>query len=165
MNIILQEYKNENKNNVYKALEEGMYDAKIIDVRLQRSKTNKQMLCVTFELQGEKMLNGAHLGGRIERYYIVLEDKYAGSKLHTLLQSVGVDVKPGDEINVQQLVTSNVLINKELQVKLKKTNYINANGETKECNAVSYTKAKVKHNFINTTTVVENVIDDEDIPF
>lgn len=158
MNIILEEFKVENTNNTYKALDEGIYNALIKDIQLTKSKSGKDMMCVTLELQGEKMINGAHLGGRIERYYIVLNDKYAGQKLHTLLMSCDVDVKPGDNVNINQLVTSNVLYYKNVRVKLKKSTYLNANGEVKECNTVSYVLKAEK-------VVVENTFDSEDIPF
>lgn len=137
MNIILEEYKNE-KKNVYKALDEGIYDAKIKDVELTTSKKGNKMMVLTIELQGEKMLNGAHLGGRMEKYYILLGDKYAGVKMHSLLKGVGVDVKVGDNINIEQLVVSNVIQGKNVRVKLNKDTYINNKGETKECNRIMY---------------------------
>ena len=69
-----------------------------------------------------------------------------------------VDVKPGDNVNINQLVTSNVLYYKNVRVKLKKSTYLNVNGEVKECNSVSYVLKAEK-------VVVENTFDSEDIPF
>lgn len=159
MNIKLEEFNISNIKSEYKALEDGLYDAKIKDVSLMNSKNGKKMMCVTLELQGEKMVNGVHLGGRNEKYYIVLEDKYAGQKLHSLLTACGVDVKAGDNINIQQLVTSNVMSYKLVKAKLKKTNYINANNEVKECNAVSYITTHPNQN------IISDIITSDDIPF
>ena len=158
MNIILEEYKRDNANRVYKALEDGIYDAVISDVKIKMSKQGNKMMVLELELQGDKMFNGAHLGGRHENYFVMLNDKYAGVKLHSLLQGVGVDVKPGDNINVEQLITSNVLQNKNVKVKLQKSSYINKNNEIKECNKVMYLiKAEQKP--------VEQKLNDDDIPF
>lgn len=158
MNIILEEYKRDNSSRTYKALDDGIYDAVISDVKIKISKQGNKMMVLELELQGDKMFNGAHLGGRRENYYIMLNDKYAGVKLHSLLQGVNVDVKAGDNINVEQLMTSNVLQNKNVKVKLQKSSYINKDGETKECNKVMYLiKAEQK--------VVEQQLNDDDIPF
>lgn len=160
MNIILKEYKSEKTNNIYKALEDGIYNAKIIDASIKTSKNNNKMLVLNLELVGEKMLNGAHLGGRKERYFIMLNDKYAGVKMHSLLEGVGIDVKVGDEINVEQLIISNVLINKQVKIKLEKSNYINKDGVDVECNRVKYLlKADRQEN------VIEDVLNNDDIPF
>ena len=160
MNIILKEYKSEKTNNIYIALEDGIYNAKIIDASIKTSKNNNKMLVLNLELVGEKMLNGAHLGGRKERYFIMLNDKYAGVKMHSLLEGVGIDVKVGDEINVEQLIISNVLVNKQVKIKLEKTNYVNKDGVDVECNRIKYLlKADRQEN------VIEDVLNNDDIPF
>ena len=160
MNIILKEYKSEKTNNIYKALEDGIYNAKIIDVSIKTSKNNNKMLVLNLELVGEKMLNGAHLGGRKEKYFIMLNDKYAGVKMHSLLEGVGIDVKVGDEINVEQLIISNVLINKQVKIKLEKSNYENKDGVDVECNRVKYLLKAGRQE-----SVIEDVLNNDDIPF
>ena len=160
MNIILEEYKGTNRN-IYRALEDGIYNGITKDIKITTSKSGKHMIVVEVELQGEKMLNGAHLGGRIERYYIILNDKFSGTKLFGLLQAVGVDVKAGDEINVEQIICSNVMTNKNVLVVLKKTSYKNKDGEIVECNRIAYLKKC--NNVNNNNNSIE--INDDDIPF
>lgn len=167
MNIILKQFEYKNENRTYKALEDGFYNGVVKDVCITTSKNNREMIVVTIELQGEKMLNGAHLGGRIERLYIMLNDEYTPVKLFSFLQACNIDVKVGDAVNIEQLIASNILINKNVVVKLKKTSYINKNNEVVECNNISYIKAsevKQQSAFIN-NNVVEHILDSEDIPF
>lgn len=172
MNIVLKNFEFENVKNEYKALDVGIYNGYIKDVCITTSRSNKKMICVTVELIGEKFLNGAHLGGRVEKYYILLNDLYTASKLYSLLQACNIDVKVGDEINVEQLIHSNVLLNKNVYVKLKKSNYVNKDGILKECNNISYLKRFENSTVVNMNdsehinkNVVENTLNDEDIPF
>ena len=156
MNIILKHFEFDNSNRIYKALEDGFYNGVIKDVYISVSKNNREMLCATVELKGEKSLNGAHLDGRIEKYYILLNDKYTATKMFGFLQACKIDVKDGDAINIEQLIASNVLLNKNVVVKLKKSSYINKDNEVRECNNISYMKAqeiKQQPVFINPVTV------------
>ena len=161
MNIILQEYKREKTNNEYRALDDGIYSAKITDTSIKTSKRGNKMMVVSLELQGEKMFNGAHLGGRRENYYIMLNDKYAGVKMHSLLEGCGIDVKIGDEINVEQLIVSNVLSNKNVRVRLEKTSYVNKDGVEKECNKVKY----LLQDENKVDAIASAPLNDDDIPF
>lgn len=154
MNITLKNIEHES-NNIYKALEEGKYDAHIIDVQIKKTKTNRPMLEMTFELEGEKMLNGAHLGGRKERYNILLDTKYTPSILLNALNNLGIDVKDGDEINVEQLVNCGRLMGRECHVYLIKEYYMDSLGEKKEANKIKFLSAKP----------VVMTIDSDDIPF
>lgn len=165
MNIILEEYKRDVKtNDIYRALEDGIYDAKINDVEIKISKNGNRMMCVKIELLGEKMLNGAHLGGRRETYFVMLNDKYAGVKMHSLLTGCGVDVRVGDEINVEQLIVSNVLMNKLVKAKLIKSSYVNKEGKEVECNRVRYLVKADKQQQEDVSHVMREISDD-DIPF
>ena len=77
--------------------------------------------------------------------------------MFSFLHGAGIDVKVGDEINIHQLIISNVLTGKNVLVKLNKSTYTDKAGNVKECNKVQYIK--------RTEQVVDYAINDDDIPF
>lgn len=155
MNITLKEMDKSENNNVYRALDEGKYDASVIEISIKRTKTNRPCLELVFELQGEKMFNGAHLGGRKEKYMILLDTKYTASILLNALRALGIDVRDGDEINIEQLVSSDRLMGRECMVYLLKEYYIDSMGEKKEANKIKFLSLKANPMSIN----------DDEIPF
>lgn len=143
--ITLQSNKNEVKKEnkevrVFNALPAGDYDCMVDDVKLITTSTGRPMMEVVLKLFGEASYQGAMLNGRKERYRVLLDTKYTGSILFNLLKALKVDVKAGDDIDVNLLITSGNLKGRLCTVVLDEGDYTDREGNVKKTNNVKFIK-------------------------
>ena len=149
--------------NYFGVIKEGWYISKISNVEITTSKNNNKMLVVEFELIEESRGGRIPFAGHKIKKYLLLEDKYIGAKLYELLKLCDIDVKDGDEIDVEKLVEGGQLLNIYVDAEIIEDTYTNKDGKSVICNRINYIHAIDYKDYRK--KVEDVVINDDDIPF